>query len=126
MGLGVLAAALTASPGWGADKQHPSTPRTATDDILVNGKRDTACPPAKGTIDYTCLNGDLQAAASAGQPAPPAADAATSQVDVPSRVGTFSYSATHQRLGSNFGHSVTPARPPAPTFINPITAGRPK
>jgi hypothetical protein len=98
-------------------------------DIIVNGKRATVCSVPHGRaqgIDYACLNGQLTAAARDGQPVPPVADQTSSQADVPSRVGTFSYSATRQRMGSNFGRSAQPDRPPAPNYANAITAGRPK
>lgn len=103
-------------------------PRDEGRDVVVNGKRAETCAPAAqahaGAVDYACLNGQLEAAATAAQPAPPAADAVTAQATTPSKAGTFSFSATHERLGSSFGRSVAPQRPPAPGYSNAVTGAR--
>lgn len=130
----LLAGAIVGVPSARAEpapRQQDSRADTApaTSDVIVNGKRATVCSVPHGSaqgIDYVCLNGQLKAAARDGQPVPPVADRTTSQADVPSRVGTFSYSATRQRMGNNFGHSAQPDRPSAPNYANAITAGRPK
>lgn len=104
--------------------------RDAKRDILVTGQR-----PAPGCtgqsaaqpVDYACLNGELKAAAtSVPPPAPSAADAVTAQATTPSKVGTFSHTATAQRMGQNFGKSAQPYRPPAPQYTNPVRGAPPR
>ncbi|WCM25949.1 hypothetical protein NDN01_18230 [Sphingomonas sp. QA11] len=105
-------------------------------DIVVTGSRPQSnCPvpdekarvvsPPKpgGGPDLSCLNRELQTAAKSGQVAPSAAGDTTSRANVPSKVGTFSFSATAQRVGRNFGKSATPYRPPAPVFTSPVMPG---
>jgi len=98
-------------------------------DIFVNGQRpDSACngQTSQQPIDLACLNKDLKAAASAAQPTPLAADAITAQATTPSKVGTFSHTATAQRMGQNFGKSAQPWRPPAAQYTSPVRGAAPR
>lgn len=126
-----LAAVAVAMAGPAAAQEAPKAD-PARRDIVVTGTRPqsgcTAVAPnasqsSAGQPDLACLNGELQAAARAGQPLPSAVDATTAQATVPSKVGTFSYSATQQRMGQNFGKSATPYRPPTPTYTTPTVPG---
>ncbi len=74
---------------------------------------------------YDCLNAQL--AAMAHTPDRPSSDisapvSATSPGNV---VGTFNESGTRNRLGANFGKSAQPVRP-SQTYVQPLTAGRPR
>lgn len=131
----VLAAVLIAAAmlGMGASAQaqqgdpQAKVAKEPGKDITVTGQRPNAtCGGATSAqpIDYACLNSALKTATTAAQPAPSAADAITSQATTPSKVGTFSHTATAQRMGQNFGKSAQPYRPPAPVYTNPA-AGRP-
>ncbi len=98
-------------------------------DILVTGQRPGSTCDGRTSaqpIDYACLNGQLQTAAKGAPPARSAADAVTSQATTPSKAGTFSFSATSQRMGKNFGHSAQPYRPPPPVYTNPVRGAAPK
>ncbi|HZV10226.1 MAG TPA: hypothetical protein VFF94_10735 [Novosphingobium sp.] len=114
--------------------EPPAQDRTASKvstggEVIVNGKRVPACAGAAGGghgFDLACLNRQLQAAAEAGTPPPPAIDAATRDAQTPSKVGTFSQAATAERLGKNFGHSAQPYRPLPPVTTNPIMTGKPR
>jgi|GEM_PF-2603315 len=121
---------VAAHPAQAAPPQdHRDQAVRADSDVVVTGRRPPDCTATTGTVkapDYACLNFELKAAAKTDQPGPRAEDAITGQADQPSKVGTFSYSATHQRLGSNFGKSAQPYRPPAPVFTTPIVPARPK
>ncbi len=127
LSIGFVALATIANTASAQSK--PAKQDDPTDDITVNGKRVESCsaPSAGGArgIDYDCLNSALKTAASAGQPPLPGADATTDQANVPSRVGTFSYSATSERMGKNFWHSATPYRPPPPVYGHGATGARP-
>ncbi len=106
------------------------TPPASVDEVIVNGQRQPACSttvPGGHGLNLACLNGQVKAAAAAGNPPPPAIDATTAEANTPSKVGTFSQSATSERLGKNFGHSAQPYRPPAPVYANPtIPTGKPR
>lgn len=127
----LIGAAILGFAPQSAFAQESRTP-AATDvqaksDVVVTGKRPgSTCGGATSAqpIDYACLNSELKTAAAAAQPTPSAADAVTSQATTPSKVGTFSHTATAQRMGQNFGKSAQPYRPPAPIYSNPA-AGRP-
>ncbi len=115
----ILPSPLRAEPAHDPDKQ----------DILVTGHRPGSTCDGKDSaqpIDYACLNGELKTAADAARPAPPAIEATASQANTPSKVGTFSHSATAQRMGSNFGKSAQPYRPPAPTYTSHVRGGAPR
>lgn len=90
--------------------------------VIVNGHRQSACPQASGGhgLDLACLNRQLQAAAKAGDPASPQIPDAARDAQTPSKVGTFSQTATAERLGKTFGKSAQPYRPPAPVYSNLI------
>jgi hypothetical protein len=95
----------------------------------------TVTPPAKtglgacAPVDYPCLDKALKAAALSAKPPepglPPQVASVADQAVIPTRVGTFSQTATAQRLGPNFGHAATPWRPASTATTSPILAGRP-
>ena len=98
-------------------------------DVVVIGKRPgSTCGGTASAqpIDYACLNSELKTAATAAQPAPSATDAVTSQATTPSKVGTFSHTATVQRMGQNFGKSAQPYRPLAPIYAKPAAGPPPR
>ncbi len=110
---------------------EPSAP-APVDEVVVNGRRPDACPPAAPVgghgLDLACLDRQVKAAASAGRPPPLAGarDAAVRDAQVPSRAGTFSFSAVAQRMGPNLGKSAEPYRPPPPVYASPIAPRPPK
>lgn len=88
----------------GASAAHGQTTPDASHTICV----DVSVGSAQS---YACLNEQL-AAMAAGAKRSSAADTAPISATSPSNVtGTFNESATRNRLGSNFGKSVTPERP---------------
>lgn len=97
------------------------------DELLVIGRRPAppcirAAAEGKQVIDYACLTQELaRGSASVSSAGQAALDAAAAQARDPSRSGTFSFTATQQRMGSNFGVSATPARPPRPVYAPPMT-----
>lgn len=117
------ARAQQADPPHMADKESKR-------DILVTGQRPASSCTGQSSaqpVDYACLNGELKAAAAnTAPPASSAADAITSQATTPSKVGTFSHTATGQRMGQNFGKSAQPYRPPAPVYTYPVRTAPPK
>jgi hypothetical protein len=60
---------------------------------------------------YDCLNQRLQAVARQAQKSSAGADAPYSATSPGNVTGQFNESATRNRLGANFGKSVTPERP---------------
>lgn len=60
---------------------------------------------------YACLNEQLAAIARQTQRASSANSAPVTATSPSNVTGQFNESATRNRLGSNFGHSVTPQRP---------------
>ncbi len=64
------------------------------------------------TQSYDCLNQALGAVAAQSPHFTAAADAPYSATSPPNATGQFTESATRNRLGANFGKSVTPQRPP--------------
>ncbi|MDD4889949.1 MAG: hypothetical protein PHU85_08450 [Phycisphaerae bacterium] len=128
--MGSVILLATALPAQAAPPQNRRDKIARADsEVVVTGKRPSDCTAKAGTAkapDYACLSFELKAAAKPGQSGPPAEDAITGQADQPNKAGTFSYSATHQRLGSNFGKSAQLARPPAPVFTTPVVPARPK
>lgn len=108
-GLGFLIVLLFPLPVWAGPQR----------DIVVTGRPSgSACTGGASAqpIDYACLNAALKATATAAQPA---RERAAAEADRPSKVGTFSFAATAQRMGANFGHSAQSYRPPAPRYANP-------
>lgn len=94
-------------------------------EVVAPGAAARPCPPAGAAPDYACLDRALKAAAQAGRPAPlPSAhDSAVADAQVPSKAGTFSFSAVAERMGPNLGQSAQPYRPPPPVYANPVQAG---
>jgi hypothetical protein len=72
---------------------------------------------------YSCLNRQW------ARMVPPtrfssSADAPYSATSPAPQVGTFNQAATAERLGSNFGKSVVPQRPPPAVFSSPLIPAR--
>jgi hypothetical protein len=63
---------------------------------------------------YNCLNRELQRMVPGKRFS--SQDAPYSATSPAPEVGTFNQAATRERLGSAFGNSVVPQRPPAPVF----------
>lgn len=129
-GLAAATGAGAAMAGPGGQTADPSGVEVVLPEVVVTAPRPSpSCvrPGAGGdeAIDYGCLN---KALALRAAPAPGIAaviGGVAAQAHVPSRIGTFSYSATAQRMGSAFGRSATPYRPPPTAFSRPITGARP-
>ncbi|MEP9360979.1 hypothetical protein [Sphingomonas sp. KR3-1] len=100
---------LTAAPAGAQDSRQP----VSDPGIVVTGQA-PACRPA----DLACLNAQLKLSG-AGHPTPSPAREGEAEATTPSRVGTFSQTATAQRMGRNFGKAATPYRPPAPSYSHP-------
>jgi len=123
--------AVTAAGGiWSvarAQADDPGKPEAAQDELLVIGRSPAgSCAQTRAdggqAIDYACLTRGLASAPLSGPSAGKAAvDTAAAQARAPSRSGTFSFTATQQRMGSNFGVSATPNRPPRPVYGPPMT-----
>jgi len=64
---------------------------------------------------YNCLNQQLQQLAQSAHPLPTPPLSATSPSNT---TGTFNQTSVAEQYGQNFGHSVTPYRPPTPVFTN--------
>jgi hypothetical protein len=98
---------------------------TSVDPVVVTAKRPPDCTPAKGANggdapNYACLNAQLAHTAASAAPQP----AGRSTFDIagagqPNKVGTFSWTGTAEMLGSNFGKSAFPQRPPPPARYSP-------
>ncbi len=67
---------------------------------------------------YDCLNRQLQKA-TVGHPFT-ARDAPYSAASPDPAVGTFNQATTREQLGTSFGHSAIPQRPPPPVFVSPL------
>ena len=91
----------------------------AVGEVIVNGKPSCSAGGGHG-LDLGCLNNQLQTAAKAGDPASSVTPDAVRDAQTPSKAGTFSQTATAERLGKNFGKSAQPYRPPAPVYSNSI------
>jgi len=72
---------------------------------------------------YDCLNAQLGTLARGTQRFSSDTDAPITATSPSNQVGVFNEGATRNRLGSNFGKSVTPYRP---TFVPPPVAGTPR
>jgi hypothetical protein len=74
---------------------------------------------------YECLNQQLGAVAHQAQRANGALDTPPYTATSPgNQTGQFNEAATRERLGTNFGKSVTPARQPT-VYGNPVTTPHP-
>jgi hypothetical protein len=73
---------------------------------------------AGNAVALSCINAEQRALVQQHQ----ATVAATtpSQNSAPQSLGLFNQAATREHLGSNFGHSVIPQRPPPPNYGNPL------
>lgn len=90
---------------------HVTAPSSCVD-VQVEGAR---------SISFDCLNQQLKADAQDQGNAPPTAIAKDAAGNgAPTTVGTFSYTGTSIRMGSNFGKSAFPQRPPAPSFTSAL------
>ncbi len=70
------------------------------------------------TQDYSCLNHAF-AAMAPNQQRPSSLNAPYNATSSATELGTFNHSAIHEELGSNFGLSAIPQRPPPPVFAIP-------
>jgi hypothetical protein len=68
---------------------------------------------------YDCLNQKLKSATQSAQRYSSDSSAPYTANSPGNVTGQFNESATRNRLGSNYGKSVTPARPPV-TYTNPV------
>jgi hypothetical protein len=86
----------------------------------TDSKQDCTDIQAGTATGYTCINKQLQAII-AQTPRPSSAGDAPYNATSPSNVtGQFNEDATRNRLGANFGKSVTPQRPTI-TYVAPLT-----
>ncbi len=67
---------------------------------------------------YSCLNRKLEEMVPNRRES--SADAPITASSPAPAVGTFNQAATRQQLGTSFGHSIVPQRPPPPVFYNPL------
>ena len=111
--LAMLALLGPRAPAWAEDA------RVAP--VTVTAKHPPApdCAPIAGHPDYACLNARLAATVQGAKPTP-----APSTFDIvgngqPDKVGTFSQTGIAEQLGSSFGKSVFPQRPPPPAHYSP-------
>jgi hypothetical protein len=94
---------------------HVDAPAASCVDVEVDGARQPA---------FDCLNEQLKATAEGAVPSDPntALNLVVGKAE-PNKVGTFSHTGESIRMGSNFGKSAFPQRPPAPAYGNALTAG---
>jgi len=90
----------------------------------TQGASETTCVDVKIGDEnyYNCLNERLRRLTL--QPRFSSSDTAINAFSPAPQVGTFNQAATSERLGSAFGHSVIPQRPPPPVFSSPLVNGR--
>jgi hypothetical protein len=89
----------------------------------TDGKQDCTDIQAGTATGYTCINRQLQAIIQQ-TPRPSSAGDAPYNATSPSNVtGQFNEDATRNRLGANFGKSVTPQRPTI-TYVAPLNPRR--
>jgi hypothetical protein len=69
---------------------------------------------------YSCLNQRLQSGVE--QHRFTSRDAPYSAASPGPAVGSFNETATREQLGTAFGHSAVPQRPPPPNFASPLVA----
>ena len=67
---------------------------------------------------FSCLNQQLQQQAQGAQGTPGVPPVTSSSPS--NQVGTFTRQGLSEQYGKNFGKSVSPYRPPAPTYSNPL------
>lgn len=95
--------------------------------LRVQGEAHPSCVDVQlegaRSLSYDCLNQELKQASQERTDSAPTANAATVVgAGAPTTVGTFSYTGTSVRMGSAFGKSATPQRPPAPSFTSALVA----
>lgn len=104
----------------------PRTPAILVMLLLATGARGQStdrCVEARvgGEVAYSCLNDAwARLVDRAHTPAVPGTLGATSPAPA---IGTFNRTATAERMGSAFGHSVISQRPGAPIFVTPPLGG---
>jgi hypothetical protein len=100
----------------------PGLAQPATDGTAAKGP----CVDVRVGSDesYACLSRELQKLIP--QERASSADAPISATSPAPQVGTFNEAATRQFLGSNFGKSAIPQRPPPPVFISPLVPMAPR
>ncbi|ULH06479.1 hypothetical protein [Alcaligenes faecalis] len=106
-----------------AQESAPTAPETASSakapvgcvDVVVNGH---------AALSYDCLNQQLRPKEGpAGPPAGLASEAVTQRS--PNALGLFNQAATSNRMGSNFGTSAFPQRPPRLSTPHPFAPPQP-
>jgi len=113
-GVAVVLAGLAAS--FGATAAEPDGTHAPAPEVCV-----TATIGGDPNLYLNCLNQDLahEAARQADRQAQLQAVVGNSLPSSPTGQGLFNETATHERLGTSFGHSVYPQRPPV-QFTNPL------
>jgi len=76
-----------------------------------------------GEPTYGCLNAEL------ARIIPPRSFSAGAELPVPANIpapaaGTFNQAATAEQMGTAFGHSTRPQRPPPPVYSSPLIQAR--
>ncbi len=91
--------------------------------VHAQSSRDTCVDVQVGTAqNYACINQSLAAAAREAQTSASPVGITIGGQPPANQTGQFNEDATRNRLGTNFGKSVTPARPPVvfqPAFVKP-------
>jgi hypothetical protein len=101
--IGLLSAATSTQPARAAD-----APSQTCVDVRIGDQR-----------SYGCL--DQQLARQAQESHAPAAIPSLSATSPALAVGGYNQGATHERLGTSFGHSVIPQRPPPAQYPSSLT-----
>jgi hypothetical protein len=102
-----------------------SPPVVAADSAATEPQASNRCVDVHIQGDNTryldCLNSELnrEVAKQADREALLQTVVANSQAHSPTQMGLFNQTATHERLGNAFGHSVIPQRPVV-TYVNPM------
>jgi hypothetical protein len=91
--------------------------------INVLGKRpaptnDCSKIPAGSKQNLDCLNRKLKQ--DVDHISPPSIDVPASAASPDTKIGIVNLPAVQQQYGQNYGHSVIPFRPPAPSFGTPL------
>jgi hypothetical protein len=95
---------LLAIPSWGWAQPQPPDVQTCLTVTIGN------------TQDYSCLNQAFAALVPSPSHRLSSLDAPYNATSPAPAVGTFNQTAIHQELGTNFGISAFPQRPPPPVF----------
>jgi len=107
----VIMSAAAAAHGAAAAQTIPPAHET----VIVHGKTSCSAEQPDGTraLSFDCLNAQLSDGEGASPQTPDLKALDAIGRGNPEQLGTFSYTATQIRMGSAFGKSVKPERPPA-------------